>query len=280
MISISQCNPFVRGAMIQDTIPECDSPRKPYDHRVFLILSGSAIFLLNGREIPISDGSLIVLGMKDEYLFKGKVRAAVINFDMTMACCDKKQCICPTPRSLYREDLVFDRTEVESMEKPIIMSADATLCEDTLALVQTYLSGTSLSETLCSARMKKLLADILVALNKPKDKQTLMVDSLLLYIRDHAAEIGSNADLGRIFGYHPVYLAEIFKKGTGRTLYSVIMEEKLRIATRWLTYTDETVEGIAFAVGFSSRNHFCTAFKKQFGCTPLAYRKRGNVSAI
>lgn len=276
MIAISQCNPFVRGAMIQDSIPECDSPRKPYDHRVFLILSGSATFLLNGREIHISENSLIFLGMKDEYLFKGKVRAAVINFDMTMAFCHEKQCICPTPRNLYREDLVFDRTEVESMEEPILMSADATLREDILTLVQTYLSGATLSETLCSAMMKKLLADILQCRNKPKDRKALMVDSLLLYIKDHAAEIGSNADLGRIFGYHPVYLAEIFKKGTGRTLYSVIMEEKLRIATRWLTYTDETVEEIAFAVGFSSRNHFCTAFKKQFGCTPLSYRRRAN----
>ncbi|MBQ8551361.1 MAG: helix-turn-helix transcriptional regulator [Clostridia bacterium] len=266
--------------MIQNTLTEGDRPRKPYDHRIFLILSGSASFILNGNEIPIFENSLIFLGINDEYFFKGKVRAVVINFDMTMAFCAKKQCICPVPRDIYDDELTFDKTTVESLEEPIIITADATMRSDTLALVQTYISGTTFSETLCSAMMKKLLADILLSLNKPKDKQTLLVDRILLYIRDNATDIDSNAYLGKIFGYHPVYLAEIFKNGTGKTLHSVILEEKLRIAARWLTYSNEAIEQIAFEIGFSSRNHFCTAFKKQFGCSPLSYRKRATISTI
>lgn len=280
MIPLCQANPFVRTAMIQDTVMEGDRPRKPYDHRIFLILEGNAIFILNGQELHITENSLIYLGIKDEYFFKGKVRAVVINFDMTMSFHNKKTAVCPVPSEYYNAKLIFDKTETIELNKPLVITADLSLRNDILALVQTYIVAGTFSEAQCSAMMKKLLVDMLININEYKDTQQIFIDKILRYIRDNAATITSNEDLGIIFGYHHVYLAEIFKKHTGETLHTIVLKEKLRIASRWLTYTNETVEKIACEVGFSSRNHFCTSFKKHFGCTPLSYRKKAKFSII
>ena len=66
----------------------------------------------------------------------------------------------------------------------------------------------------------------------------------------------------------PIYLCAVFKQKTGKTLHQVVLEEKLLLAEHWLCLTNRSVEEIAFEVGFSSRNHFCTAFKKRFGYPP------------
>lgn len=280
MIPLSRINPFVRAAMIQNTVMEGNCARIPYDNRIFFVLDGNADLVLNGKIIPISENTLIFLGLQDEYFFKGKVRAVVVNFDMTMDCYDRKDAICPVPAEIYRKEAVFDTTAAEGFECPIVITVDANLRNEAEKLVQTYVSGGTFCDTLCSAIMKKILADILISLQGHKDKQTLLVDKILLYIKDNAAVIDSNEYLGKVFAYHPVYLAELFKAHTGRTLHSAILEEKLRVASRWLVYTNTPVERIACEVGFSSRNHFCTAFKKKFGCTPTAFRNKSKISFI
>ncbi|MBQ3084918.1 MAG: AraC family transcriptional regulator [Clostridia bacterium] len=39
-----------------------------------------------------------------------------------------------------------------------------------------------------------------------------------------------------------------------------------------MTQTEHSVEEIAFEVGFSSRRHFCTVFKREMGCSPKKYQ--------
>ena len=95
------------------------------------------------------------------------------------------------------------------------------------------------------------------------------------YIRLYAAEISDNAALAKHFGYHPVYLASLFRAHTGESLHHAILSERVRLAAEWLTRTDHSIEEIALDTGFSSRNHFCTVFKKFTGLSPLAYRSKG-----
>ncbi|MBE6577928.1 MAG: AraC family transcriptional regulator [Ruminococcaceae bacterium] len=42
-------------------------------------------------------------------------------------------------------------------------------------------------------------------------------------------------------------------------------------------FVEHTIEQIAFDSGFSSRNHFCTVFKKHFGISPMSYRSQRNI---
>jgi AraC-like DNA-binding protein len=44
-----------------------------------------------------------------------------------------------------------------------------------------------------------------------------------------------------------------------------------------LRNTSASITDIAFGAGFSSSQHFATAFRKQYGCTPKAFRARNPI---
>ena len=48
---------------------------------------------------------------------------------------------------------------------------------------------------------------------------------------------------------------------------------RLRIASRALVYTDESLSEIALNCGFADQSHFSREFRRQFGRTPREYRE-------
>jgi AraC-like DNA-binding protein len=68
--------------------------------------------------------------------------------------------------------------------------------------------------------------------------------------------------------------ARIIYKYFGRSLSELVLEKKLTFAASLLTSTDRSVSEIAKEANFHSDNYFFLTFKKTFGLTPLAYRKR------
>jgi len=103
-------------------------------------------------------------------------------------------------------------------------------------------------------------------------KEQSLVRRIERYIELYAAEIADNEQIGRAFGYHPVYLATLFREQTGQSLHQAILHRRIALACRFLTQTEHSVEEIAFEVGFSSRSHFCTVFKREMGCSPKKYQ--------
>lgn len=280
MIPLCKCNPFIRNAMIQDYVIEGDHPRIAYDNRIFLILNGIGTVIISDKEFEIGSNSLIYIGIKDNYYFKGRFSAVVINFDMTMDFFDRKIPCPPTSREYYDESSVFDRTEAEGFTSPSVIYADEELKNDIIRLTDLFIKDGSNSDTLCSATLKKILADIVTAQNKSINEKTLLAQRILFYIRENATKIEDNTDVAKELGYHHIYLGEILKSQTGKTIHKVVIEEKLRVASRMLIYTNSSIEEIAEVSGFSSRSRFCTVFKSHFGTTPLSYRNMRAVRSI
>jgi AraC-like DNA-binding protein len=59
----------------------------------------------------------------------------------------------------------------------------------------------------------------------------------------------------------------------GTTVFGYLHGERMELAKRYLLDTDKTAREIAFELGFSSPQHFNTAFKKAFQITPKNIRK-------
>lgn len=68
-----------------------------------------------------------------------------------------------------------------------------------------------------------------------------------------------------------------FKKETGKTIAETIRQAKLQEAKLLLAYSDKSLSEISSFFYFSSQSHFQNLFKKEFGVTPLAYRRRKQV---
>ena len=268
------CNPFIRFAMIQPAVLEGESPRAAYDHRLFLILQGTGYLFLNEKRIPLKENVLIILPPGEHYYFSGKIKAAVLNFDMTRKCEHQKHPLTPSAVEHYDIQKQFDNTKLLGFTAPIVMPSNEKLNADVLEIVDTLVKDDAFSDALCSTLLKKVLITVLSMQNNVYTPAQQLCNSVLCYVKTHASELENNTDVARVFGYHPFYLANLFKNETNKTLHAVILEEKLRLACRWLTTTTRSIEEIATHTGFSSRNYFCTVFKRLYGISPLQYRKQ------
>lgn len=94
------------------------------------------------------------------------------------------------------------------------------------------------------------------------------------FIGNHTNEwIGINEVAAHI-GKSRAYLTDKFKRETGKTVNDYILDKKLSESRHLLKHTNKTIAEIAYFLCFSSQNYFQTLFKRKYGETPSAYRKR------
>jgi AraC family transcriptional regulator, transcriptional activator of pobA len=82
------------------------------------------------------------------------------------------------------------------------------------------------------------------------------------------------SDYAEMMHVSPKYLNKIVKEVMGVTAKSVISEQLLIRSCRDLRFSDLSIKEIALQLGFSEPEHFSNFFKKNIGCSPLAYRQQ------
>ncbi|MGM9642829.1 MAG: helix-turn-helix domain-containing protein [Eubacteriales bacterium] len=268
-----EINPYIRQAQIQAAILEGNGERMAYDYRLFYILAGNGEIVIENNAFGIQENSLIFLPPEIGYYFSGKMRVAVLNFDISRNADTKSKPICPPPRREFDPTLIFDTERCDALSKPLVLFGKIEMREKILELVYEWNSGEEWRDAATSAELKMMLIAVLKEKIYKNAPEKQLCDRVSGYIKLHATEIRDNKELALKFGYHAVYLGEVFKNRTGKTLHEEIVLQKVALAKRYLEQTAFSVEEIAEAVNFSSRAYFCTVFKKYTKMTPLAYRK-------
>ena len=268
-MELKNCNPYIRAAEIQGAILEGNEPRKAYDHRLFYILQNEGFLIMDGIRYPLVPHTLILLPPSAAYYFEGKLRVVVINFDLTRQCCHRTEPICPPPVSEFRPELQFDTTSLPLPCVPYLVKGNPYLQSCVVRIVEEFRSLQGYADALTSGLLKALLAELLEDNRTAEQALCQRIDT---FIRTHAGQITHNCQIADAFGYHEVYLGELYRKINGRTLHQAVIEERIAQACRWLERTDSSVSEIAEACGFCSRTHFCTVFKRVMGISPTAHR--------
>ena len=70
------------------------------------------------------------------------------------------------------------------------------------------------------------------------------------------------------------YLSKYIKEKAGMTFQEAVRKERMKKARALLRETDMTVETVAAEVGYENAEHFNRLFKKNYGLTPVQYRKQ------
>lgn len=76
-------------------------------------------------------------------------------------------------------------------------------------------------------------------------------------------------------GLHPNYAMNLFRRTCGMTLWQYLTRLRLSHAQRLLLTTDRSVLDVAMDAGFGSQARFYVVFKRAYGLTPAAFRRRG-----
>lgn len=106
------------------------------------------------------------------------------------------------------------------------------------------------------------------------DEDARMMNMLSEYMNEHISnselkidELADAVHMGRSAFQHKI------KKLTGKTPLEFVRDIRMDRAVYLLEHSSDTVNQIAYAVGFSDPKYFSKVFKKQTGKTPSEYRK-------
>lgn len=93
------------------------------------------------------------------------------------------------------------------------------------------------------------------------------------YIYEHYQEKISLDDIAGAAGVSRSKCANLFRKYTQKTPVSFLNSYRLEMASNLLVSTDEPISYIANACGIGEQSYFNRQFMKEFGYTPLEWRK-------
>lgn len=99
------------------------------------------------------------------------------------------------------------------------------------------------------------------------------IHSCMRYIQEHVHGRLSVNDVAEFLGKSQSYLHTHFKEETGFSVRDYVMVCKLEEAARLLKISDRSLADISGYLCFSSQSYFQNVFKKEYGVTPMQYRK-------
>ena len=99
------------------------------------------------------------------------------------------------------------------------------------------------------------------------------INHCMNYIQSHTNGSLGVDDVAEQIHRSSSYLMRRFKAEVGMSVGDYITKCKLEEACDLLTYGDRSLAEISAYLGYSSQSYFQNVFKKQYGMTPLQYRK-------
>lgn len=124
--------------------------------------------------------------------------------------------------------------------------------------------------------MLDLIHHVVLEYSKSEEDQKERVEMIKRYINNHLDRNIKVDEIAGIVHLNADYMNRVFKKETGMSIKSYIIEQKMISARNLLQNTSSLVSHIALRLGYSNFSHFSATYKKQFGIIP-SEEKRNNI---
>lgn len=107
-----------------------------------------------------------------------------------------------------------------------------------------------------------------------RERENLYVHQAMEYIRNNYANGITVSDVADYVALNRSYLFTLFRRVLGASPLECLTQFRLARAREQLAGTDASVANIALSCGYQDPQVFSKAFKRQFGVTPVEYRRR------
>ena len=105
-------------------------------------------------------------------------------------------------------------------------------------------------------------------------KELVRIKQILSYLDQNYMNQITLEDISKVINLCPGECSRFFRRATGMTLFSYLLQHRIRQSRRLLSETGLGIAQIALECGFSSQSYFTACFRRQEGCTPQQYRQR------
>lgn len=133
------------------------------------------------------------------------------------------------------------------------------------------------SDILFSVDVNNLLNTLIKVVVKDREKESIRKKSLV----EQVIELIENNYFDQDFNVSKINeivnssnLSYIFKKETGQSILSYLIDYRLNKARELFNSKDLTIREILFMVGYSDESHFSKSFKNKYQLSPSIYRKK------
>lgn len=100
-----------------------------------------------------------------------------------------------------------------------------------------------------------------------------VIAEVVQYVGDHYSQVVTVEQLARQYNMSATYLGRLFKREMGKSFNSYLNDFRIRMAMRYLRYSQATNAEIGLMVGYQDANYFYKCFKAVTGQTPNAFRQ-------
>jgi AraC family transcriptional regulator len=95
---------------------------------------------------------------------------------------------------------------------------------------------------------------------------------ILSFIEEHLADSIQVGDLASIACLSPYHFARLFKREVMQSPHAYITTQRMQLAKKMLSDSDQPLVDVAAFVGFQTQAHFTGVFRRYTGVTPRSYR--------
>lgn len=235
--------------------------------------SGKRIYIIDGKYYNIRHNCVVLLKPFVQHSTKGNLRST-----RTVIYCAKKFL-----RRVFSEEVIDAMLNVFNYSPVIELDKNQNhlnllfkQIEHNYKTGDVYLAALNLGEILLS--FSKSCAD-----NRPyniKNPETNnesemnsgLIQQVLSYITENIGNVISVKEIADAVHFSPSYLSSLFKKITGFSVMSYVINVRVNLAAKELATTKSKLMEIGLKYGFASNTHFCNTFKKYYNLSPSAYR--------
>lgn len=242
----------------------------PY-YEIYFLLSGNCSALINHSIYHLVPGDFVLIPQSTMHRFVYDCNSTVKRYNLFFTM--------DFAASLFHSDT---KDILEHLFHYPVLHLTSLLQGNATRLFDTLHQETTKQDTCSQAVIPAYISLILSLLVRNRDHIQLQdldsaenaIQASARYISTHFQEPVSLHMVADHVHMSPTYYSKKFKQITGVGFKEYLTKTRLYEATELLTHTSLNVTEIAIRCGFNDGNYFGDAFRKEFGLSPLQYRKR------
>ena len=239
-------------------------------HELFWVEENEGVHWINGREIPLRSGDLVLIHASDAHAFSIGNRAEPLRF----------------VNFAFHARVWTHMRQRYFNGAPLFFSAPS-LAARTYTLDEYQLTAIRQAASLLRSGLRdrlqaeSFLLNVLAVLNA--DRFNSGLNAAPAWLREACTSIsqkphfaGGMPALTRLAGRSPEHIAREFRRHLNRTPTDIINDARMSYAADRLATSDEEIVTIALDCGLENLGHFYRLFRARYGSTPRVYRLRQN----